>query len=76
MSRVDVMRKPRICVFVHHCPHGDELIEVAVRKVWWGGPGHGGQGRELYRFCIPYGDANEAERIALGLEAAAAALRG
>lgn len=71
------MRVARLAAFVGRCPHGDhEAYEVVVRKGWWAGPGHGGQGRELHRFCIPVAGETETERIARALEAAAAAVRG
>lgn len=77
VKNLRMMQAPRIVVFVHDCPHGDAgAAEVAVRKGWWGGPGKGGEGRELHRFCIPLDEGTEGERTARALEAAAAAMRG
>lgn len=71
------LRGARIIAFVHQCPHGEPgSVEVVVRKAWWHGPGRNSEGRELHRFCIPLPDGEEAERVARGLEAAAAAIRG
>ncbi len=69
---------PRYAVFVHRCPHGEhkDAVELVVRKGWWGGPGVGGVGRELFRWCAPIKGYDENDTIALALEAAAAAMRG
>lgn len=67
----------RYAVFVHACPHGEDLVEVTVLKGWFSRRELRTESRQVIRTCVsPSKDVEEGERVAYALEQAAAALRG
>lgn len=66
----------RIAVFIHACPHGDpDTTEVRVLKGWFSKRELRTESREMFKACFPIGEAQEPERVARALEAAAAMVR-
>lgn len=65
---------PRLAVFIAPVDRESGLYRVTLRKGWWAGPGHGGQGAVLREIIVSLKATDEVERVREALRAAADSL--
>lgn len=65
---------PRLAVFIAPIDRESGKYRATLRKGWWAGPGHGGQGAIMHEMIVELRATDERERIREALRLVADAL--